>query len=96
MGGENRYHVIFGGGPSYAVHPSNTAVALVALNASFVFDGPKGARTVRITWIESGSNSTSQLIKRFVLRGGACVEDKAFGVLKLHWNWAWKKRSATG
>lgn len=46
VGGENRYHVIFGGGPSYAVHPSNTAVALVALGASFVFDGPKGARTV--------------------------------------------------
>ena len=46
VGGENRYHVIFGGGPSYAAHPSNTAVALVALGASFVFDGPKGARTV--------------------------------------------------
>lgn len=46
VGGENRYHVIFGGGPSYAVHPSNSAVALVALNASFVFDGPKGQRTV--------------------------------------------------
>lgn len=46
VGGENRYHVIFGGGPSYAVHPSNSAVALVALGASFVFDGPKGARTV--------------------------------------------------
>lgn len=46
VGGENRYHVIFGGGPSYAPHPSNTAVALVALGASFVFDGPKGSRTV--------------------------------------------------
>ncbi|MBK5256857.1 MAG: xanthine dehydrogenase family protein subunit M [Vicinamibacteria bacterium] len=46
VGGENRYHVIFGGGPSYAVHPSNSAVALVALGASFVFDGPKGGRTV--------------------------------------------------
>jgi xanthine dehydrogenase YagS FAD-binding subunit len=46
VGGENRYHVIFGGGPSYAPHPSNTAVALVALGASFVFDGPKGGRTV--------------------------------------------------
>jgi len=46
VGGENRYHVIFGGGPSYAVHPSNSAVALVALGASFVFDGPKGPRTV--------------------------------------------------
>lgn len=46
VGGENRYHVIFGGGPSYAAHPSNSAVALVALGASFVLDGPKGTRTV--------------------------------------------------
>ena len=46
VGGENRYHAIFGGGPSYAVHPSNTAVALVALGAKFVLDGPKGVRTV--------------------------------------------------
>ncbi len=46
VGGENRYHVIFGGGPVYAPHPSNAAVALVALGAAFVLDGPKGARTV--------------------------------------------------
>jgi xanthine dehydrogenase YagS FAD-binding subunit len=46
VGGENRYHVIFGGGPSYAVHPSNAAVALVAFGASFVLEGAKGARTV--------------------------------------------------
>ena len=46
VGGENRYHVIFGGGPSYAVHPSNAAVALVAYGASFVLEGPKGSRTV--------------------------------------------------
>jgi len=29
--GENRYHSIFGGGPSYIVHPSTLATALVAL-----------------------------------------------------------------
>jgi len=46
VGGENRYHSIFGGSPSYAVHPSNAAVALVAFGASFVLDGAKGARTV--------------------------------------------------
>ena len=46
MGGENRYHVIFGGGPSYAPHPSNAAVALVAYGASFVLEGDKGPRTV--------------------------------------------------
>ena len=46
VGGENRYHVIFGGGPSYAAHPSNAAVALVAFGASFVLEGTKGRRTV--------------------------------------------------
>jgi xanthine dehydrogenase YagS FAD-binding subunit len=46
IAGENRYHVIFGGGPSFPPHPSNAAVPLVAYGASFVLDGPKGARTV--------------------------------------------------
>ena len=31
--GENQFHAIFGGGPSYIVHPSDTAPALVALDA---------------------------------------------------------------
>jgi xanthine dehydrogenase YagS FAD-binding subunit len=44
--GENRYHVIFGGGPSYAPHPSNAAVALVAFGASFTLEGAKGKRVV--------------------------------------------------
>jgi len=46
VGGENRYHGIFGGGPSYAVHPSNAAVPLVAFGAQLVLVGEKGTRTV--------------------------------------------------
>jgi xanthine dehydrogenase YagS FAD-binding subunit len=46
VAGENRYHVLFGGGPAYPPHPSNAAVPLVAYGASFVLDGPKGPRTV--------------------------------------------------
>jgi xanthine dehydrogenase YagS FAD-binding subunit len=46
VGGENRYHVIFGGGPSYAAHPSNAAVPLLAYGAQFVIEGEKGPRTV--------------------------------------------------
>jgi xanthine dehydrogenase YagS FAD-binding subunit len=34
--GENRYHAIFGGGPSYIVHPSNVAPALVALDGIII------------------------------------------------------------
>jgi xanthine dehydrogenase YagS FAD-binding subunit len=44
--GENQFHAIFGGGPSYIVHPSDTAPALVALDASFRISGPAGERTV--------------------------------------------------
>lgn len=46
IAGENRYNVIFGGGPAYPPHPSNAAVPLVAYGASFVLEGPKGVRTV--------------------------------------------------
>jgi len=44
--GENRFHAIFGGGPSYIVHPSDTAPALVALGAKFRVVGPGGERLV--------------------------------------------------
>ncbi len=45
--GENQFHAIFGGGPSFIVHPSDTAPALVALDAKFRIVGPSGERTVR-------------------------------------------------
>jgi xanthine dehydrogenase YagS FAD-binding subunit len=44
--GENQFHAIFGGGPSFIVHPSDTAPALVALDAKFHIAGPKGNRTL--------------------------------------------------
>ena len=44
--GDNRFHAIFGGGPSYIVHPSDTAPALVALGATFTLSGPSGSRKV--------------------------------------------------
>jgi xanthine dehydrogenase YagS FAD-binding subunit len=43
--GENQQHAIFGGGPSFIVHPSDTASALVALDARFRIVGPGGERT---------------------------------------------------
>jgi xanthine dehydrogenase YagS FAD-binding subunit len=44
--GENQFHAIFGGGPSYIVHPSDTAPALVALDARFRITSPSGDRVV--------------------------------------------------
>jgi xanthine dehydrogenase YagS FAD-binding subunit len=46
VAGENRYHVLFGGGPAYPPHPSNAAVPLVAYGASFVIEGAAGVRAV--------------------------------------------------
>jgi xanthine dehydrogenase YagS FAD-binding subunit len=44
--GENQYHAILGGGPCHIVHPSDMAVALLAMGASVRIAGPKGEKTV--------------------------------------------------
>lgn len=44
VNGENQQHAIFGGGPSYIVHPSDLAPALVALDTTFEVTGPGGQR----------------------------------------------------
>lgn len=44
--GQNQLHAIFGGGPSFIVHPSDTAPALMALEAMFRIAGPDGERVV--------------------------------------------------
>ena len=46
VAGENQFHAIFGGGPSFIVHPSDTAPALVALGAKFRTFGPSGERII--------------------------------------------------
>jgi len=48
ISGENQYHVVFAGGPCYAVHPSDTAVALAAVQAQVIIAGAAGNRTVKI------------------------------------------------
>jgi xanthine dehydrogenase YagS FAD-binding subunit len=44
--GDNTYHAIIGGELCYIVHPSDTATALLALNASAKIAGPSGTREV--------------------------------------------------
>jgi xanthine dehydrogenase YagS FAD-binding subunit len=44
--GDNRYHAIIGGELCYIVHPSDTATALLALNAQAKIAGPGGERMV--------------------------------------------------
>lgn len=47
VSGENKYHAILGGGPSFIVHPSTLACALAALDAQVEVRGPE-ARTLAI------------------------------------------------
>jgi len=44
--GENKYNAIFGGGPSYIVHPSDLAPMLVALGASVSVTGGEGKKVI--------------------------------------------------
>ena len=44
--GENQYLAILEGGPCYIVHPSDPAVALLALDATIELSGPAGRRDV--------------------------------------------------
>jgi len=46
--GENQQHAIFGDGPCYAVHPSDPAVALLALDAEVQLRGRGGERMVAL------------------------------------------------
>jgi xanthine dehydrogenase YagS FAD-binding subunit len=44
--GENKYNAIFGGGPSFIVHPSDLAPMLVALGASVSVEGSEGKKMI--------------------------------------------------
>jgi len=46
VNGENAFHCIFGGADCFIVHPSDTAPALVSLEARLHLEGPKGKRVV--------------------------------------------------
>ncbi len=46
--GENQYHCILGGKNCFIVHPSDTAAALVALDASLRIAGPRGSRIIPV------------------------------------------------
>lgn len=46
IAGENQFHAIFGGGPSFIVHPSSLAVPMTAYGATFRVAGPQGERLV--------------------------------------------------
>jgi xanthine dehydrogenase YagS FAD-binding subunit len=49
IGGENKFHCIIGGGPCYIVHPSDLAVALLAVDAQVSIYSDGKTRTIPIS-----------------------------------------------
>ncbi len=62
--GENQFHCIFGGEVCFYVHPSDTAPALVALEAVVRITGPSGARSVPIQdfFVPPGKDYTRETV----------------------------------
>lgn len=70
--GDNRMHAILGGSDDcIAAHPSDLAVALVALDASVELRGPDGGRTVKLTDFHTLPGNTPQ--HENVLRPGELI-----------------------
>ncbi len=46
--GQNQHHALFGGGPCYAVHPSDLPAALLALDAQVHLRSAAGERTISV------------------------------------------------
>jgi xanthine dehydrogenase YagS FAD-binding subunit len=86
--GDNRYHAIIGGELCYIVHPSDTATALLALNASAKLSGPSGDRTVPFDQYFHGPREdvlTENVLKPNEIMAEVLVPQPAAGA-KMAWN----------
>lgn len=75
--GENQYHAIFGDGPCHAAHPSDLAVALLALDATLVVRGATGTRTLSIEKLYT--NAARDAASEVTLAPGDFVEAVLLG-----------------
>jgi xanthine dehydrogenase YagS FAD-binding subunit len=66
VNGENQYHCIFGGAGCYIVHPSDTAPALVSLDADVKVVGPGGTRRLPVAELHMppAENPTRETVLR--------------------------------
>jgi xanthine dehydrogenase YagS FAD-binding subunit len=86
--GDNRYHAIIGGELCYIVHPSDTATALLALNAQSTVAGPGGTRTVAFDDYFHGPREdvlTENVLKPNEVMAEVFVPTPAAGT-KMAWN----------
>jgi xanthine dehydrogenase YagS FAD-binding subunit len=72
--GENKFNAIFGGGPSYIVHPSNAAPAIVALDGEIVVRSAEGEPR-RIKAAELFVLPEKSLMKENVLERGEVITE---------------------
>lgn len=70
--GENQYHGMLGGGPCHAAHPSDTAVALLALDARVHIRSAAGSRTLAIDALYAGAAENPQ--SEIALQPGEFIE----------------------
>jgi len=70
--GENQYHAVLGAGPCHAAHPSDLAVALLALDAVVVVRGSAGPRTLSIDGLFA--NAASDPHSEVTLAAGEMIE----------------------
>ena len=85
--GENQQHAIFGGGPSFIVHPSDLAPALVALHATFEVTGPGGQRRIAAAdffVLPSQNPARENALVATELLTGVCIPTPAAGVVSTY------------
>ena len=85
--GEHQQHAIFGGGPSYSVHPSDLAPALVALNATFEVASPEGERRMAATEffvLPSQNPARENVLAATELLTGVRIPTPAAGVVSIY------------
>src|SRR5258707_10450279 len=86
--GDNRYHAIIGGELCYIVHPSDTATAFLALDATATVAGPGGQRTVKFDDYFHGPREdvlTENVLKANEVMTEVFVPTPAAGA-KMAWN----------
>jgi len=86
--GDNRYHAIIGGELCYIVHPSDTATAFLALDATATVAGQGGTRTVKFDDYFHGPREdvlTENVLKANEVMTEVFVPTPAAGT-KMAWN----------
>src|SRR5713226_2166188 len=87
--GDNTYHAVIGGELCYIVHPSDTATALLALNASAKVAGPSGERLVPFDEYFIGPRQ--DVLRENVLRHNEILVEVQIPPLAANTRTAWTK-----